>query len=62
VCIKNVQEQMKTIGLKVCGRNEWHQEKHDVAARRTWRKLHLAVDENHQRKHANYRNEKTKLG
>ena len=26
----------------------WHQEKHDVAARRTWRKLHLAIDENHQ--------------
>jgi hypothetical protein len=36
------------IGLKVYGKDEWHQEKHDVAARRTWRKLHLAVDENHQ--------------
>ena len=35
-------------GLKVYGKDEWHQEKHDVAARRTWRKLHLAVDENHQ--------------
>ena len=35
-------------GLKVYGRDEWHQEKHPVAARRTWRKLHLAVDENHQ--------------
>src|SRR5260370_32652728 len=35
-------------GLKVYGKNEWHQEKHDVAARRTWRKLHLAVDEHHQ--------------
>lgn len=35
-------------GLKVYGKDDWHQEKHDVAARRTWRKLHLAVDENHQ--------------
>jgi hypothetical protein len=35
-------------GLKVYGRDEWHQEKHDVAARRTWRKLHLAIDEHHQ--------------
>lgn len=34
-------------GLKVFGRDEWHQEKHDVPARRTWRKLHLAVDEKH---------------
>jgi hypothetical protein len=33
-------------GLK--GTDEWRQEKHDVAARRTWRKLHLAVDEHHQ--------------
>ena len=36
------------IGLKVYGKDEWPQEKHDVAARRTWRKLHLAVDERHQ--------------
>ncbi len=35
-------------GLKVYGKDEWHQEKHGVAARRTWRKLHLALDENHQ--------------
>ena len=35
-------------GLKVYGKDEWHQEKHSVAPRRTWRKLHLAVDENHQ--------------
>ncbi|HEY8905869.1 MAG TPA: IS5 family transposase [Rhodoferax sp.] len=35
-------------GLKVYGKDEWHQEKHAVLARRTWRKLHLAVDENHQ--------------
>lgn len=35
-------------GLKVYGKDQWHQEKHAVAARRTWRKLHLAVDENHQ--------------
>ncbi len=35
-------------GLKVYGKDKWHQEKHEVAARRTWRKLHLAIDENHQ--------------
>ena len=35
-------------GLKVYGKDEWHQEKHDVPARRTWRKLHLAVNEHHQ--------------
>ena len=39
---------VESTGLKVYGKDEWHQEKHDVAARRTWRKLHLAVDENHQ--------------
>jgi hypothetical protein len=35
-------------GLKVYGRDEWHQEKHGDVARRTWRKLHLAIDEHHQ--------------
>jgi len=35
-------------GLKVYGKDEWHQENHTVPARRTWRKLHLAVDEKHQ--------------
>jgi len=35
-------------GLKVYGKDEWHQEKHDVVARRTWRKLHMVVDEKHQ--------------
>jgi hypothetical protein len=35
-------------GLKVYGKDEWHQEKHDVPARRTWRKLHLAIDEHRQ--------------
>ena len=35
-------------GLKVYGKDEWHQEKHAAPARRTWRKLHLAVDANHQ--------------
>lgn len=37
-----------SMGLKVYGKDEWHQEKHAVLARRTWRKLHLAVDESHQ--------------
>ena len=31
-------------GLKVYGAGEWHREKHGVRGRRTWRKLHLAVD------------------
>ena len=35
-------------GLKVYGKDEWHQEKHKVKAKRTWRKLHMAIDENHQ--------------
>jgi transposase len=35
-------------GLKVYGKDEWHQEKHGVSPKRTWRKLHLAVDEHHQ--------------
>ena len=30
-------------GLKVFGAGEWHLEKHGGKARRTWRKLHLAV-------------------
>lgn len=35
-------------GLKVYGKDEWHQHTHDVPARRTWRKLHIAVDDKHQ--------------
>jgi len=35
-------------GLKVYGGDEWHQEKHDVPAHRTWRQPHLAIDEYHQ--------------
>src|SRR5260370_18799212 len=31
-------------GLKVFGGGEWLQEKHGARARRSWRKLHLAVD------------------
>ena len=31
-------------GLKVYGAGEWLQEKHGAKARRTWRKLHLAVE------------------
>lgn len=31
-------------GLKVFGAGEWHRAKHGVRGRRTWRKLHLAVD------------------
>ncbi|MCD8500101.1 MAG: IS5 family transposase [Gammaproteobacteria bacterium] len=33
-------------GLKRFGRDEWHQEKHKVAAKRSWCKLHIAVDVN----------------
>ena len=31
-------------GLKVFGAGEWHLEKHGGKLRRSWRKLHLAVD------------------
>jgi len=31
-------------GLKVFGAGEWLQEKHGAKARRTWKRLHLAVD------------------
>ncbi len=34
-------------GLKRFGRDEWHQEKHKVSAKRSWRKLHIAVDGDH---------------
>jgi Transposase DDE domain len=33
-------------GLKVYGAGEWQREKHGERSRRTWRKLHLAVDPN----------------
>lgn len=34
-------------GLKRFGRDEWHQEKYKISAKRSWRKLHIAVDTNH---------------
>ena len=34
-------------GLKRVGRDEWHQERHKVNARRSWRKAHVGIDENH---------------
>ena len=34
-------------GLKRFGRDEWHQEKYKVSAKRSWRKLHIAVDIDH---------------
>ena len=34
-------------GLKCFGRDEWHQEKHKVSAKRSWRKLHVAVAQDH---------------
>jgi hypothetical protein len=33
------------IGLKVYGAGEWNVRKHRVSRRRTWRKLHLGIDE-----------------
>jgi hypothetical protein len=33
-----------SIGLKIYGAGEWHREKHGERRRRTWRKLHLAVN------------------
>lgn len=34
-------------GLKGFGRDEWHQEKYKVSPKRSWRKLHIAVDDEH---------------
>ena len=34
-------------GLKRYGRDEWHQEKHQVASKASWRKLHLGVGDDH---------------
>ncbi len=34
-------------GLKRFGRGEWHQEKYNLSAKRSWRKLHIAVDTDH---------------
>lgn len=34
-------------GLKRFGTDEWHQEKHKISGRRSWRKLHIAVDSEH---------------
>jgi len=34
-------------GLKRFGRGEWHQEKHKISAKRSWRKHHIAVDNKH---------------
>jgi len=32
-------------GLKILGEGEWKVRQHGVGKRRTWRKIHLAVDE-----------------
>ena len=38
---------LDSTGLKRFGRDEWHQAKHKVSARRSWRKAHFGIDENH---------------
>ena len=38
---------LDSTGLKQYGRDEWHQEKHKIKPRRSWKKLHLIVDDNH---------------
>jgi hypothetical protein len=38
---------INSTGLKRFGRDEWHQEKQKVSAKRSWRKLHMAVDQDH---------------
>jgi len=34
-------------GLKRFGRGEWHQEKYELSNKASWRKLHVAVNQNH---------------
>ena len=38
---------LNSTGLKRFGRDEWHQEKHKVSARRSWRKAHFGIDGDH---------------
>lgn len=38
---------LDSTGLKRFGRGEWHQEKYKLSAKRSWRKLHIAVDNKH---------------
>lgn len=35
-------------GLKRFGRGEWHQEKYGLSKKASWRKLHIAVNQNHE--------------
>ncbi len=34
-------------GLKRFGRSEWHQEKYELSSKASWRKLHIAVNQDH---------------
>ena len=34
-------------GLKRFGRGEWHQEKYELSSKASWRKLHIAVNQDH---------------
>jgi len=36
---------MDVTGLKVFGEGEWKARQHGVSKRRTWRKVHLTVDQ-----------------
>jgi hypothetical protein len=36
---------LDSTGLKQYGKDEWHQEKHKVKPRRSWKKLHIVVDD-----------------
>ncbi len=36
---------LDSTGLKEYGKDEWHQEKHNVKPRRSWKKMHIVVDD-----------------
>lgn len=38
---------LDSTGLKQYGRDEWHQEKHNVKRKASWRKAHFSVGDNH---------------
>lgn len=38
---------LDSTGLKQYGRDEWHQEKHKVKSKASWRKVHFSVGNNH---------------
>jgi hypothetical protein len=41
---ENINIVIDSTGLKVYGAGQWHEEKHNIIKKRTWRKFHIVVD------------------